>query len=237
MPGPASLELIAYDAVASILGQGSSAAVYICDIADTSVAEAWLLRRADPMTAGLTVVEVAPTLYKGDPLGKMQLTAKGLPTWKVAKLLPGQPFEVFYTDAAETITTDGSYHWQSDNAAVGTDVKPWIRCTRIDCRIVGSVLESKFNSYAPLIDTVNSDVINGAAVGTLLFKGWTSAPRMDDAGNRMRDVELIVSWRKQPWNQMWRPDITDFDTMLDDATSEPDYPSAAWLGLLPQINW
>jgi hypothetical protein len=120
-----------------------------------------------------------------------------------------QPFQVRGNAYGHAITVGGGkYVWSSDSVKVDDTnsvilpVKEWTRC---DLQFFGLRTTFTMATYAAIFDHVNSDVVCGAPIGTLLGKGVDFGPRAHPVtGNQIWEVSVKVVFLEATWNKYWR---------------------------------
>ena len=231
-----SLECLSYNGITSRTGNSQSTGVWICDAADVAEAKIAFFANGDGYDGTLTVIEVEPALYKNDPLcGKVQLTVKAIPTWKVANLLPNQPFRLSIEDADEAITKDGSFHWKTGGASAPSEIKPYLRVAVERVVLTGCILVFSIDTYKALVGRVNADSWQGADVETLQFRPYQVQQRQNESGTIVYDVRLNLIWREVGWNNYWDATNNRWDELQEDGTNAPMYELVEFAPRMPEI--
>jgi len=231
-----SLECLSYNGITSRTGNSQSTGVWICDAADVAEAKIAFFANGDGYDGTLTVIEVEPALYKNDPLcGKVQLTVKAIPTWKVANLLPNQPFRLSVEDADEAITKEGSFHWKTGGLSAPVEIKPYMRIAVERIVLTGCISAFTIDTYKNLVGRINSDEWQGAEIETLQFRPYQVQQRQDESGVIVYDVRLNLIWREVSWNKYWDPINNRWDELREDGTNLPVYTPTAFASQMPEI--
>jgi hypothetical protein len=180
--------------------------------------------------------------YLGDDPNSNQgiISVHCMPAWKLALLVPNSVFRLKRRAGSESftihtpLTATTPLKWADGSNVTNTAILPVKKVPVIDVVAYGTRTSVTAATWASYSGCVNSDVFDGAPIGTVMFEGATTSPRQLEDGTMTNDVELsfkvrvlTVGGTTITWNHFWNETKGAWDTL-----AVPQFASVAMASLL-----